>query len=58
MKKILNLSVIIPVYNEENTILKILNKINRIEINKEIIIVSDSDKTNLIFKKIRVIMIN
>ena len=53
MKKILNLSVIIPVYNEENTILKILNKINRIEINKEIIIVSDgsTDKTNLILKK-------
>lgn len=44
----MKLSIIIPVYNEENTILQILEKINNINfIQKEIIIVDDcsNDKT-------------
>ena len=44
-ENISKLSVVIPVYNEENTILKLLKKVNDIElsngITKEIIIVID-----------------
>ena len=46
MKK---LSIIIPVYNEENTILQILNKIKlcKIEnINFEIIVINDGSSDN------------
>jgi glycosyltransferase involved in cell wall biosynthesis len=35
------LSIIIPVYNEKNTILEVLEKIDEIHLNKEIIIVDD-----------------
>lgn len=35
------LTIIVPVYNETNTILKILNKISNIKIKKQIIIVDD-----------------
>ena len=38
------LSVIIPVYNEENTIEAIINKINSLSIEKEIIVVNDCSK--------------
>tara|TARA_B100000989_G_C19519076_1_gene463169 strand:- start:460 stop:1152 length:693 start_codon:yes stop_codon:yes gene_type:complete len=48
------LSIIIPVFNEKNSILKIIEKIENIEITKEIIIVDDysSDGTREILKKI------
>ena len=41
------LSVIVPVYNESNTIRQILEKINSVDIDKEIIVVDDgsSDDT-------------
>ena len=42
-----NLTVIVPVYNEEDTVLKIIRKVKAVEIDKEIIIVDDgsTDKT-------------
>ena len=43
------LSIIIPVYNEEKTIIKILNKINStksLKINYEIIVVNDGSSDN------------
>ncbi len=43
------LSILIPVYNEENTILKILKKINECKINDfdfEIIVINDGSKDN------------
>jgi dolichol-phosphate mannosyltransferase len=51
----MKLSIIIPVYNEQNTILQILEKINKINfIEKEIIIVDDgsNDKTINHLKKL------
>ena len=52
MKKI---SIIIPIYNEEKTILEVLKKISRINlgINKEIIIINDgsTDNSKLIIKQ-------
>ena len=55
MKKFVpNLSIIIPVYNEEKTIKKVLIKINKIKnIKKQIIVVDDGsiDGTKLILKK-------
>ncbi len=49
------LSVIIPVYNEEKTIRQILEKIEAIDIDKEIIVVNDasSDKTAEILGSLR-----
>ena len=52
------LSIIIPVYNEEKTILKVIQKVKQARIaniTKEIIIVDDfsSDKTRDILKKIK-----
>ena len=49
------LSVIIPVYNEESTVEKIVNRIDSIAIDKEIIIVNDAsiDRTPEILKKIQ-----
>ena len=35
------LSVIMPVYNEKNTILKIIEKVRAVNIDKEIVIVDD-----------------
>lgn len=47
MKKQTRVSIIIPVYNEEKTILKIVNKVRALPFPKEIIIVDDgsSDRT-------------
>ena len=52
MKKFM-LSIIIPVYNEEKTLRKLLLKVNKIKLNKEIIIVNDgsTDKSRLILKE-------
>lgn len=49
----MKLSVIIPVYNEKDTILKILNKVEMVPIEKEIIIVDDgsTDGTREILKE-------
>ena len=49
------LTVIIPVYNESKTITKILNKVIKIKISKQIILVDDcstdnSKKKNIKFK--------
>ena len=48
------LSVIIPVYNEERTILEILRRVQLVPIEKEIIIIDDfsKDKTREILRKI------
>ncbi|MDC0445805.1 glycosyltransferase family 2 protein [Candidatus Pelagibacter sp.] len=40
------ISVIIPAYNEENTIKEILKRIKRIKINKQIIVINDGSKDN------------
>ena len=50
----MKLSIIIPVYNEEFTLLEILKKIWKININKEIIIVNDgsTDETKNILKSL------
>lgn len=50
-----SLSVIIPVYNEAKTIRQILEKINSVEINKEIVVVDDgsSDDTSKILRDIK-----
>jgi glycosyltransferase involved in cell wall biosynthesis len=50
----MKLSIIIPVYNEKKTILKIIKKINKIKISKEIIIIDDCSKdgSREIIKKI------
>lgn len=47
------LSVIVPVYNEAKTIGKIIEKINSVEIDKEIIVVDDSstDESNRILRE-------
>ena len=45
----MKLSIIIPVYNEEKTILEILEKVKKVylgEVKKEIIIVDDCSKDN------------
>jgi glycosyltransferase involved in cell wall biosynthesis len=49
------LSVIIPVYNEKNTILKIIEKVKKVPVEKEIIIVDDgsNDGTTEILKGIK-----
>jgi glycosyltransferase involved in cell wall biosynthesis len=49
------LSVIVPVYNEVNTVRSILEKVNSVNIDKEIIVVDDgsSDGTERILKDIR-----
>ncbi|HQL64841.1 MAG TPA: glycosyltransferase family 2 protein, partial [bacterium] len=50
----MKLSVIVPVYNEKNTIEVIIQKLLTVPINKEIIIVDDgsTDGTSQILKKI------
>jgi glycosyltransferase involved in cell wall biosynthesis len=57
MKKIMILSVVIPVYNEAETIKKILTQVHKVKIpniKKEIIIVDDcsTDGTRKILKKL------
>lgn len=49
------LSVIVPVYNEAKTIKQILEKINQVNIDKEIIVIDDgsSDGTDKILRDIR-----
>ena len=46
----MKLSIIVPAYNEENTIQHILNKINEVQLiqnlQKEIIVVNDCSKDN------------
>jgi glycosyltransferase involved in cell wall biosynthesis len=51
----MKLSVIIPVYNEKETILKILDKVQKVPIEKEIIIIDDgsNDGTTEILKNIK-----
>ena len=51
----MKLSIIIPVYNEELTLLRILKKIQKIKIKKEIIIVNDgsNDDTKIILENLK-----
>jgi len=50
-----SLTIIIPVYNETNTIIKIINKINSINLSKQIIVVDDcsNDGTRELLNKIQ-----
>lgn len=50
----MKLSVVVPVYNEKNTIKEIINRVNNVNIEKEIIIVDDgsSDGTREVLKEI------
>lgn len=52
----MKLSVIIPVYNEKNTIVEIINRVKAINIDKEIIVVDDcsTDGTQEILKPLSV----
>lgn len=51
----ITLTVIIPAYNEENTILKIVEKVKAVDIDKEVIIVDDAstDKTPQLLKTLK-----
>ncbi len=51
----MKLSIIIPVYNEKDTILKIIEKVNSVPLKKEIIIVDDgsTDGTKNILKNVK-----
>ena len=40
------LSILIPIYNEEKTLKKILKKVNSIKISKEIIVINDGSIDN------------
>ena len=55
MDKMITLTVIIPAYNEENTILKIVEKVKAVDIDKEVIIVDDAstDKTPQLLKTLK-----
>ena len=46
MNKEITLSIIIPLYNEEKTIISILEKINKVRISKEIIVINDGSSDN------------
>ena len=54
MNKIIDISVIIPVYNEESTCHEIINKVKKVNLVKEIIVVDDAstDSTFEILNKI------
>ncbi|SUZ99748.1 uncharacterized protein METZ01_LOCUS52602, partial [marine metagenome] len=54
MNKIIDISVIIPVFNEESTCHEIINKVKKIDLVKEIIVVDDAstDSTFEILNKI------
>lgn len=51
----MKLSIIIPVYNEAKTLLRILSKVKAVDINKEIVIVNDgsTDDTYNILKNVK-----
>jgi glycosyltransferase involved in cell wall biosynthesis len=51
----MKLSIIIPVYNEKKTIIKILKRINKVNISKQIIIIDDfsNDGTRKIIQEIK-----
>jgi len=55
MKKQTKISVIIPVYNEKDTILEIIKKVKAVKITKEIIVIDDfsKDGTREILRKIK-----
>ena len=60
---IINLSIIIPIYNEERTLLEVLNRINLLKefCNLEIIVVNDGstdNSINIIEKIINFIIVN
>jgi glycosyltransferase involved in cell wall biosynthesis len=48
------ISIVIPVYNEQDTIFKVVKKVNQVDIDKEIIIVDDAstDKTSELLKAV------
>ena len=52
----MNISVIIPLYNEEKSIKKIIKKVSKINIEKEIIVVNDgsTDKSLKIIKELKI----
>ena len=49
------LSIIIPVYNEKNTVEKLVNKVDKVKINKQVIIVDDgsADGSKEIIEKLK-----
>ncbi len=55
----MKLSIIVPVYNEEKTIKKVIEELKKIRLNKEIIVIDDgsTDKTLEIITKIKGIRI-
>jgi glycosyltransferase involved in cell wall biosynthesis len=58
-KKQLTLSIIVPVYNEEKTLLPLLDKVQKVKLlglKKQIIVVNDgsTDKTAQVMKKIKI----
>lgn len=51
----MKLSVIMPIYNEKETIREIINRVKKVDLNKEIIVVDDcsTDGTREVLKKIK-----
>jgi len=49
-----DVTIIIPVYNEQDTVLKIVKKVSQVDVDKEIIIVDDAstDKTSELLKEV------
>lgn len=48
------ITIVIPVYNEQGTILKVVKKVNQVDIDKEIVIVDDAstDRTSELLKAV------